>query len=62
MHSIRRGGASSSYQGGADYLDIQHQGDWQTSCFFDYVSIFNSTDSTVGPALNKVVNEAGRNQ
>ncbi len=56
LHSLRCGGASASYTAGADFLDIQRQGSWTSSCFFQYVTRLVPEQSTVCSALTKAIN------
>ncbi len=51
LHSLRKGGASESHAAGARYLDIQRQGAWTSSCFYDYITRTKPHDSTVCAAL-----------
>ncbi len=53
LHSLRRGGASSSYKNGASFIDIKRQGTWMGPTFFDYISQPIMQESTVCSALSK---------
>ncbi len=38
LHSLRRGGASASYQAGVDAVHIQKHGTWRSDAFWNYIA------------------------
>lgn len=38
LHSLRRGGATTSYQAGVDYTLIKRQGTWASDALWSYIS------------------------
>ena len=47
LHSLRRGGATTSYQAGVAFTEIQRHGGWKSNAFWDYIA----PTSTVYAAL-----------
>lgn len=47
LHSLRRGGATTAYQAGVVFTEIQRHGGWKSSAFWDYIT----PDSAVHAAL-----------
>ena len=45
LHSLRRGGATASYQAGTDFIRIKRHGTWKSDAFWKYV-ITNDTSDT----------------
>ncbi len=56
LHSLRRGGCTTSYHLGAKSVDVQRHGLWATQIFWSYVSSGPPKDSTVLTAFNKAIN------
>ncbi len=51
LHSLRKGGATSAYEAGVDYLHIKRHGTWRSDAFWAYIT--PQIDSTVPKALAK---------
>ncbi len=51
VHSLRRGGATESFKGGANYIDLKRHGTWNTSTFWSYVARPPPDQSSVCSAL-----------
>jgi hypothetical protein len=51
LHSLRRGGATSSYNAGVAYTDIKRHGQWKSDSFWDYIAAPCVSKSTVAAAL-----------
>ncbi len=54
LHSLRRGGASTSFQAGADSLSVQKHSQWTTDTFWQYI-ILPVKHATIPATLRKVV-------
>ncbi len=52
VHSLRRGGATEAYAGGASALDIKRHGAWSSDCFLNYVATPDTHASSVCTALS----------
>ena len=52
LHSLRRGGATSSARAGVNYLHIIRHGTWRSTAFWTYIANHIVTDSPVASALN----------
>ena len=55
LHSLRRGGATSSYLGGVDPLLVQRHGTWSSNSFWDYITAPVVASSPVAAALAATV-------
>ena len=51
LHSLRRGGASTSHQLGVSALDIQKHGKWKSRAFLDYIMDLHPADSRVATTM-----------
>lgn len=58
LHSLRRGGATTSYQAGVSFTEIQRHGGWSSNAFWDYIA----PDSTVYAALPRQLATAASGQ
>ena len=54
FHSLRRGGATTSYHAGIDFSHIKQHGAWNSDAFWQYISA-DVTHSPVATALGAVV-------
>lgn len=52
LHSMRRGGATTAVQAGADYLVVKRHGLWRSDAFWDYVANRELSSSQVASALS----------
>ena len=55
LHSLRRGGATTSALAGADYLHIKRHGTWRSDSFWDYIAAHAHAVSPVATALASAV-------
>ena len=55
LHSLRRGGASTSYHHGAGALDVQRHGGWRSNAFMDYITDSRPDSSRVAKVLTSAL-------
>ena len=54
FHSLRRSGATTCYQAGVEYSQIQKHGCWKSSAFWAYITKFSTGHTPVTQALASV--------
>lgn len=60
LHSLRRGGATTSVRAGADYLDVKRHGTWRSDSFWDYIASHVPESSPVAAALSEAISNVHR--
>lgn len=58
LHSLRRGGATASYQAGTDFVRIKRHGTWKSDAFWQYVVTNDCTDIRLASDLARFVNNS----
>ena len=61
LHSFRRGGATTAFREGADFIDVKRHGLWRSDAFWDYVADRQVSDSAVATALCNVMQRTATN-
>lgn len=51
LHSLRRGGATSAFRAGVDFIHVKRHGTWSSDAFWDYIVSENVEHSPVARAL-----------
>ena len=54
FHSFRRSGATTCYNAGVEYSQIQRHGSWKSSAFWAYITNWSTGHTPVTQALSKV--------
>ena len=55
LHSLQRGGSTTSARAGADYIHVKRHGTWASDSFWDYIASYAIVESPVAQALARAV-------